>query len=116
MLKCEECLHRSVCEKRTCSECSGGFGCDDCEIYHTYDGKPSIENCKHFRADEAEVKRGKWKEHFVFDCWHYDCPFCDDGYATKDKDKTPPNYCQNCGARLLGKESDNNAEEKCHDV
>ena len=68
------------------------------------------------KKQNKKVKRGKWQEHFVFDCWHYDCPFCDDGYATKDKDKTPPNYCQNCGARLLGKESDNNAEEKCNSI
>ena len=24
----------------------------------------------------------------------------DGGYATKEKDKTPPNYCQNCGAKM----------------
>ncbi len=50
----------------------------------------------------AEVKHGKWKEHFAFGVWHYDCPFCGDGYATKERDKTPPNYCQNCGAKMDG--------------
>lgn len=54
-------------------------------------------------ADVVEVKHGKWKEHFGFGCWHYDCPLCDDGYATKEKDKTPPNYCGNCGAKMDGK-------------
>ena len=57
-------------------------------------------------ADVEEVKHGKWKEHFAFDCWHYDCPFCDDGYATKEKDKTPPNYCPNCGAKMDGERRD----------
>lgn len=45
---------------------------------------------------------GEWKESFSYGCWHYDCPFCDDGYATKVRDKTPPNYCQNCGAKMDG--------------
>jgi hypothetical protein len=57
-------------------------------------------------ADVAEVRHGRWKEHFSFGCWHYDCPFCDDGYATKEKDKTPPNFCQNCGAKMDGKGDD----------
>lgn len=52
----------------------------------------------------AEVKSGKWQESFAFGCWHYDCPFCDDGYATKEKDETPPNYCQNCGNKMDGKQ------------
>lgn len=52
--------------------------------------------------DFAEVRHGEWKEHFAFGCWHYDCPFCDDGYATKEKDKKRPNYCQNCGAKMDG--------------
>ena len=43
---CEKCFHRDVCEKRTCAEC-GGL-CDECEIYHQYDGKPNILNCKDF--------------------------------------------------------------------
>ena len=51
-------------------------------------------------ADVAEVKHGEWREHFAFGCWHYDCPFCEDGYAMKEKDNTPPNYCQNCGAKM----------------
>ena len=53
-------------------------------------------------ADVEEVKHGEWKEHFAWGCWHYDCPFCDDGYATRKKDLAPPNYCGNCGAKMDG--------------
>lgn len=50
---------------------------------------------------EAEpVRRGEWIEHFSNDCWHYDCPFCDDGYATNERQEHPENYCSNCGAKL----------------
>ena len=52
--------------------------------------------------DVVKVKCGKWQEHYAFGCWHYDCPFCDDGYATSGRDETPPNYCQNCGNKLEG--------------
>ena len=55
-------------------------------------------------ADVVEVRHGEWVEHFAFDCWHYDCPFCDDGYATKGREKHPANYCSNCGAKLDGKD------------
>ena len=50
----------------------------------------------------VEVRHGQWIEHYAYECWHYDCPFCDDGYATKERDITPPNYCPNCGARMDG--------------
>lgn len=52
--------------------------------------------------DVAEVKHGEWKEHFAYGCWHYDCPFCDDGFATKERQINTPNYCQNCGAKMRG--------------
>ena len=55
-------------------------------------------------ADVQEVKHGKWKERFAFGVWRFDCSFCDDGYATKEKDEILPNYCQNCGAKMDGKE------------
>lgn len=48
-------------------------------------------------------KQGEWKIHQNDGYWHYDCPFCDDGYATKGKDNTPPNFCGNCGAKMDGK-------------
>lgn len=47
-----------------------------------------------------EEKHGQWQESFSYDCWHYTCPFCEDGYATKEKDHTPSNYCSNCGAKM----------------
>ena len=52
-------------------------------------------------AVDAEPSRhGKWIEHYAYGAWHYDCPFCDDGYATKAPEKKPVNYCSNCGAKL----------------
>jgi hypothetical protein len=51
-------------------------------------------------ADVVEVKHGVWKEHFAYDCWHYDCPFCDFGFAIKIRQEDTPNYCPNCGADM----------------
>lgn len=102
MAKCEECLHRNVCEKRTCSECSGGFGCDDCEIYHTYDGKPSIENCEHFRADEAEGPRGKWIR--LANSSQYYCSNCERASITIAPVGTVPTECPHCGAKMTIRE------------
>lgn len=53
-------------------------------------------------ADVVEVKHGEWQEHYSNGCWHYDCPFCDDGFAMKEKCKTKPNYCEDCGAKMDG--------------
>jgi len=66
-------------------------------VYYEVDHAPA--------ADVVEVMHGAWVEHFSFGGWHYDCPFCDDGYATKARDKTPPNYCPNCGAKMDGVET-----------
>lgn len=52
---------------------------------------------------EAEpVRHGEWIEYFAYGCWHYDCPLCDDGYATKERQIRLENYCQNCGAKMNG--------------
>ena len=53
-------------------------------------------------ADVVEAKHGEWIESYSYGCWHYDCPFCDDGFATKEKFKVKPNYCSNCGAKMDG--------------
>lgn len=60
-INCEKCFHKDVCEKRTCAEC-GGL-CDECEIYHQYDGKPNILNCEDFvDADIINRQRTRIKE------------------------------------------------------
>ena len=51
-------------------------------------------------ADVEPVRHGRWVEHYAFGAWHYDCPFCEDGYATKEREKKTVNYCSNCGAKM----------------
>lgn len=51
-------------------------------------------------VDAEPVRHGKWIENYAYGAWHYDCPFCDDGYATKKREKKPVNYCHNCGAKM----------------
>lgn len=53
-------------------------------------------------ADVVEVKHGEWIESFSNCVRHYDCPFCDYGYAILGRAPTLPNYCQNCGAKMDG--------------
>ena len=53
-------------------------------------------------ADVVEVRHGEWAEGCSHGVWHYDCPFCGDGYATKERQEKPENYCSNCGARMDG--------------
>ena len=55
-------------------------------------------------VETAPVRHGRWVETFSQGCWHYDCPFCDDGYATKQREKKPVNFCSNCGAKMDAKE------------
>ena len=52
-------------------------------------------------VEKTPMLNGRWIEHYSFGAWHYDCPFCDDGYATKERQEKPQNYCHNCGARLV---------------
>lgn len=53
-------------------------------------------------ADVVEVKHGEWMVRQSGKYWHYDCPFCDDGFLTESNMTPPPNYCQNCGAKMDG--------------
>lgn len=53
-------------------------------------------------VDAEPVRHGKWIENYAYGAWHYDCPFCDDGYAAKEREKKPVNYCSNCGAKMDG--------------
>ena len=55
-------------------------------------------------ADVAPVVHGRWIEtyHEGYEMWGYDCSECDDGFATKERCKSKPNYCHNCGARMDG--------------
>ncbi len=74
-----------------------------------YENYNSFEWAEHFAdyllANGVIVKKqGEWQVHQNNEYWHYDCPFCDDGYATKGQDKSPPNYCGNCGAELKERE------------
>lgn len=58
-------------------------------------------------ADVVEVRHGEWIVHEEDGYWHYDCPFCDDGFVIKMKMPTPPNYCENCGAKMDGGKNEN---------
>ena len=51
-------------------------------------------------VDAEPVRHGKWIETYAYGAWIYDCPFCDDGYATKEREKKPVNFCHNCGAKM----------------
>lgn len=53
--KCNKCAHKWVCEKRTCAECDGGYTCDECELYCTYNGCPDVENCENFLDENTLV-------------------------------------------------------------
>ena len=64
----------------------------------------SIEQlADHLIANGVVVReKGEWVEHYNegYEMWFYDCPFCDDGYSMKQRDKSKPNFCPNCGADM----------------
>lgn len=77
MGKCNQCLHKYVCEMRTCAECVSSY-CDECQIYCENDGrKPDIENCEYFINEEKpfNVVRCKNCKHscFIKSCSKYEC-------------------------------------------
>ena len=51
-------------------------------------------------VEYSEIKYGEWMIHQNREYWHYDCPFCDDGFLTETKMMSPPNFCSNCGAKM----------------
>jgi hypothetical protein len=83
---CKKCIHYDVCY----------------HIEHYGRELETDEPCKQFKsiANMVEVKHGEWKERFAYDSWHYDCPFCDFGFATKIRQEDTPNYCEHCGAKM----------------
>ena len=64
----------------------------------------AIDRIAKLSADVVEVRHGEWKKHFSYGLWHYDCPFCDDGFAMAEDFEANklPNYCSNCGAKMDG--------------
>lgn len=58
------------------------------------------------------VKQGEWIIHFKDGTWYYDCPFCEDGYATQRRPKfAHTHHCSNCGAELVEKRGEIDNEE-----
>lgn len=55
-------------------------------------------------VDAEPVRHGRWIETYAYGAWHYDCPFCNEGYATKEREKKPINFCPDCGAKMDLKE------------
>ena len=82
-------MARAMCpfSKNTlCRECS-----DEC-FY-----KDHAERA--YNAGYRKQSEGEWKVTNNDGFWHYDCPFCDDGYAQETK-LPVSNYCANFGAKL----------------
>ena len=78
---------------------------DDCRYMEGYGIELVEKQADHLLENGVIVgKQGEWQVHQSGEYWHYDCPFCDDGYATRGKDITPNNYCGNCGAMLKERE------------
>ena len=111
MATCKECLHNGVCGGYIPSDLDRDVF-DYCREGRT-DEIPDIEErCNSFndKSKYVEVRRGEWNVFYSCGAWHYDCPFCDDGYATKYKQKNPENFCSNCGADMRGNNNDNRTE------
>ena len=56
-----------------------------------------------FNAGYRKQIEGEWVVECFNGYWHYDCPFCGDGYAQERK-LPASNYCHNCGAKMKGGE------------
>lgn len=82
--------------------CNGYASCAECP----YGGLDRGYCHANFRADHLIAnsvvvqKQGEWIVHQDNDgTWHFDCPFCDDGYAIKTNHAE--RFCSNCGALLV---------------
>ena len=53
------------------------------------------------KAGYRKQRVGEWVVTYKHGFWHYDCPFCGDGYAQEGK-LPISNYCSNCGAKMKG--------------
>lgn len=53
-------------------------------------------------ADVAEVKHGYWKEYYTCGAYRYDCSNCNERFMMKERCKTLPKYCSDCGAKMDG--------------
>lgn len=105
-MTCKDCLYYEVCTGYIPSDLDTNDVLEMC-AKGKQDKISNIEElCPDFKDKTryVEIKHGKWKEYFAYDCWHYDCPFCDFGFATKIRQEDPPNYCENCGAKMDSKE------------
>ena len=66
--------------------------------------KEADKNCRHFKnkSDYVEVKHGYWKEYYTCGAYRYDCSNCNEGFVMKERCKTLPEYCSDCGAKMDG--------------
>lgn len=71
-----------------------GIGDNHSEILKAVDRQPTIE--------AVPVVHGEWIEVYDenYETWYYDCSKCGDGFATKEKCQSLPNFCGECGADM----------------
>lgn len=100
-MSCKDCIHYEICEIMSDQYGISKIPPSQCGFY-----KPT--------ADVVEVRHGEWIKHFSYGLWHYDCPFCDDGFAMAEDFEANklPNYCSNCGAKMDGERKEECKQEK----
>ena len=93
------------------------FICNACEMGGGFDGKCAMDNnykrcgiCIEtaealYNAGYRKEKQGKWEiKHDDYDCLYIMCSACKNEFYPLDDDSLNllPNYCLNCGARMVG--------------
>ena len=76
--------------------------CDKCMTMDVEQHRQNIMSLADYLIANNVVvqKQGEWIVHQDKDgTWHFDCPFCDDGYATKTNHAE--RFCSNCGAKMV---------------